>query len=1660
MQASVASRAAYSQEDALDRGSLALPAPRAQRPQPVLTPATAVTTPQTPSLTDEPYKTILKVSVKQRNGSLATITTTPAKVTRGFMSPSSWPNQQNQQLGRAVPVARSVGMGISYPPGNGVGGDGFMPSDYQNTSPSAAGMSYNRTSSRTSVNSMLDATVAAGLGVQGSGESSYGSLMHSQRIYSNASSASATSLQTFFGAGEGQLLKEKLMREQEARELYHQQLIQLQQQQQQQQQQQRSESVSGRRQKRVDSKHTADLSSEMRSKASFAIGVDEDEDEDDIDSDVSSVANGSTTLKLVEAHRRAASSGKSLSPSHMLTPDSLDGSCSKHVKPSTSPILPRRTFPSAPYLPLYNKPSTGSLKSPIQASTKLIMNPNPNSSSAADIPMLNTTHAEKQPNDTQTDADLMHALSVKSNGSSTGGGAPKPIPFSKTGSGNGTQIPSNVDCETRLKHLPPEHQAPLHQTPPTGTVSTDADIAAAAAAARARGTNVPRSVSEFHRRLSDLRNHHVQQLNALALQIDLLKRGVASGNSAQTCEYYEREIVKVAEGARREEGWLLEYGRRAMGIDVNTLKRMLASLNSFDMHRFLAGVHGSSDPAIRKTKSTTHIPGQQQYDQQVPSIQQLQQQQLQQQHIQQQRLQQLQHHQQALSEQLIRSDATIPQRTRSHARVMDLLAIRELDSGQVVSVIENTAAANTDAASTEFVQMQYDAQVVHLKSVEKRASETRRPESVHNAAFEVSERSGGGSVAVYSSVRGNSCGMLDKPIVFEDESGSFDAGGVEDIDSCGTVHGDCEEDRIVDGMDRGLESSGELRFEEKKESKNTVSVFWWLKTFTARMRQLPPEVVQDVFAWLEPTTVLQLRRIDTRTNGILSNPNFARLCLARHRPQVFDTEELCELSDAGNESGEEEEAEEEEEEEEESLSADAQATQALQPTTLPTYQASRMATSNMLHALFSPRISVASLTDWDRAWFHWPRSFALEFGATKQGCTEICWDRKNLNGRFPLHLCTSLPALVNLSFAGNYTSGFLPDSLGHLTSLTKLNLSRNEFSGNIPESIGLLANLQLLDLSHNILTGAIPESLGQCLQLCGLLLNHNRISGRIPESLYSLTNLVFLGLDHNNLSGALSPSIGMLTALLFVNLGSNQLTGEIPASIGNLSQLCRLYLQNNQFSGTIPDSLGDLALLENMSLMGNRLHGPGLPAALCRLTLLESLEVHENPFLSGNIPAKIRGMQGLRYLNVSGTCMRGRVPEDVALLPKFAELQTTEPRIAPKLVNMLQQTLPMETVQAIFKWLSPTSVLKYKRLSRWIDTCLSDSHFARENLSCFNVPVRTVTDESETDSVRELEDDEVELDGSEGDEGLDSEAILPPKSHLQLNTQLWSLLGPESESSNILSLREWDLAWFHWPAPHQTAYALLELSTKHNLVWRSMLLKGAVIPRSIGVLKNLCHLSLADSGLTGPLPFELGNLANLQTLNLSGNQIYGSIPDSLTRLRGLKWLNLSGNLLTGSLPADIGALQSLQVLMLHKNQLSDELPASLWTCRALLLLKLDNNKFTGTLACTNSEPGLDQLSQLECLDLSQNQFSGALPAQLGSLTRLCKLYLGGNAFSGELPDAWGCLKRLQECSVRGNKLNGFVPWDAVLLLRDLQTLDLSGNTVAVVKVSGCVGNKR
>ncbi|KAI8610678.1 hypothetical protein BC830DRAFT_1144681 [Chytriomyces sp. MP71] len=725
---------------------------------------------QTPSVPDS---VVLKVSVKQRNGSIATITTTPAKVTRGFSSPSAQSrNESPKQTGDP-----------SYD---------LMPPEYFTTSPVNTGVygtSYG-SSSRASIKSLTDT------GVYGSGESAGSGLMSSRRIYSNASSASASSLQTFFGVGEGQLLKERLRREQEMKDHYYQQLAL----QQQQEQMQNSRSTCSQRvDSKVDSREmtstTADetssnLSSETRKKASFAIGGnEEEEDESDAASSASPLnkSHRNFTIKTSSVSKQSSASPE------MITPDSLEpqpafgasrsSSVAKKLgdSSSTSPMLPRRTFPSAPYLPLYSKPN--SMMSPIQAPTKLLLNPNPNSSSAADVPIISAKPSPALKPSSST-SNFESALTFDKAAALVC--VAGPIPITKSSSQN-TKMPTLA-----AGVQPPEVQAPLHSTP-SAHATSEADVQAAAAAERARGQNVPRTLPDFHRRLQDLRNHHIQQLSALREQILILK------SRGESCEYYEHEMGRVIDGAKKEEGYLIEYGRKGMGIDgelrniivkaslltflaVNTLTLMLSNLRTFDPSR-PSTVRPQYPAVVRKTKSTTHLPMPpplgplnnplQQYQQPIPRT-----------HSQ-QRMPAAGYHEHAphvgVSRPIPTATTPIP-RTRSHARVLDLNSVQQ--HAQLVHVV-----VPTQQQQIEFLQRQYDVQVAHMSQAP--AAVYMKPPSVPNPA-------------IYSTVPGQLSGGHAETL-YEDDTSDYDE--EEESEGCqGRAVGSIAATVPVAGM----ESSGEV----------------------------------------------------------------------------------------------------------------------------------------------------------------------------------------------------------------------------------------------------------------------------------------------------------------------------------------------------------------------------------------------------------------------------------------------------------------------------------------------------------------------------------------------------------------------------------------------------------------------------------------------------------------------------------------------------------------------------------------------------------------------------------------------------------------------------------------------------------------------------------
>jgi len=102
-------------------------------------------------------------------------------------------------------------------------------------------------------------------------------------------------------------------------------------------------------------------------------------------------------------------------------------------------------------------------------------------------------------------------------------------------------------------------------------------------------------------------------------------------------------------------------------------------------------------------------------------------------------------------------------------------------------------------------------------------------------------------------------------------------------------------------------------------------------------------------------------------------------------------------------------------------------------------------------------------------------------------------------------------------------------------------------------------------------------------------------------------------------------------------------------------------------------------------------------------------------------------------------------------------------------------------------------------------------------------------------------------------------------------------------------------------------------------------------------------------------------------------------------------LDLSGEDLS-VVPASVFTQTQLVALDLSDNELTGSLQAEIRNLQNLRILDLSDNQFTGLPA------EIGQLTSLEVLDISNNQLTG-LPHELGNLSNLKQLNLSGNAYS-------------------------------------------------------------
>ena len=580
--------------------------------------------------------------------------------------------------------------------------------------------------------------------------------------------------------------------------------------------------------------------------------------------------------------------------------------------------------------------------------------------------------------------------------------------------------------------------------------------------------------------------------------------------------------------------------------------------------------------------------------------------------------------------------------------------------------------------------------------------------------------------------------------------------------------------------------------------------------------------------------------------------------------------------------------------------------------------------------------------------------------------------------------------VTSLVLSDSQLTGTIPPELGNLNNLERLNLTRNQLTGDIPPELSLLTNLQLLALGGNQSTGPIPTWLGSLAKLQELQLWGNQFTGAIPPELGNLPGLVKLGLSENQLSGPVPTWMGSLADLEELYLSQNQLSGAIPSELGSLTNLEILALGGNQLSGQIPSQLASLTNLQRLSLYDNQLSGP-VPTWLGRLVNLQELYLSQNQ-LTGVIPTELESLVNLQELYLSQNQLTGVIPTELESLVNLEQL-----------------------------------VLWGNHLTGVISPGLS-------NLT--NLEVLSLSNNQLT-------------------------GVIPTELGILTNLEILALGG------NQLS----------GPVPTWMG----SLADLQELYLSQNQLSGA-IPTELGSLSKLQVLYLWGNQLTGEIPAGLGSLTNLERLWLSGNQLTGEIPAELGSLTNLKDLRLGGNQLTGEIPAGLGSLTNLRVLWLAGNQLTGCIPGGLRDVplNDLTQLGLDYCMPATTAgdaatdraalaALYNATDGAnwanndnwlsdkplgewhgvttDSDGRVRRLDLSDNQLSGEIPSELGSLSNLEWLWLQRNQLSG-VPPELGSLSNLERLHLSGNQLTQ-IPGELGKLSR-LERLDLSDNQLSGV----------
>eukprot|EP00797_Seminavis_robusta_P024867 Sro425_g140170.2 (501) ;mRNA; r:37933-39435 len=184
-----------------------------------------------------------------------------------------------------------------------------------------------------------------------------------------------------------------------------------------------------------------------------------------------------------------------------------------------------------------------------------------------------------------------------------------------------------------------------------------------------------------------------------------------------------------------------------------------------------------------------------------------------------------------------------------------------------------------------------------------------------------------------------------------------------------------------------------------------------------------------------------------------------------------------------------------------------------------------------------------------------------------------------------------------------------------------LNLNSNNLQGTLPVINKFLPKLLTLDIGSNALHGRAPAGPAATANLLEVfIVSNNHFEGQLVSTGFKTFGLRVAKLDGNDLIGYLNPLFALLPRLEILHLSGNLYGGGLPNTIDGSTSLTSYKAADNLYAGTIPAAFGRI---------------PGL----------ETIDVHGNPGLTGQIPSEIGELSSLAFLDFTGTNVSGPVPD-------------------------------------------------------------------------------------------------------------------------------------------------------------------------------------------------------------------------------------------------------------------------------------------------------------------------------------------------------------------------------------------------------------------------------